>query len=61
MGVTTSLSGAEMAAQGPDAVRSQIGEIRLEDLLGLEYTQERQSSGGRASTSGSEGPVGPQP
>lgn len=56
MGVTTSLSQAAMAAQAPDAVRRQIGEIRLEDLLALEYTQgERQSSGRRATTSGGGG------
>ena len=53
VGVTTSLSEADMAAQGPDAMRPQIGEIRLEDLLALEYAhEERRASGGRASSSG---------
>ena len=54
VGVTPSLSKAEMAAQGPDAVRPKIGQIRLEDLLALQYAhEERRASGGRASSSGS--------
>lgn len=63
IGVTTTLAKDKMQAEGPDAIRPAIGQITVEDLVGLKrmhagtvqsadsMQQDRIDSNGQASTS----------
>jgi beta-phosphoglucomutase-like phosphatase (HAD superfamily) len=44
VGVTTTLSAAEMAAEGPDTVFGEVGDMRVEDVIGLQYAQQPMSA-----------------
>lgn len=56
IGVTTSLSEADMRAQSPDAVYPQIGRIDLEHLLSLKEQQSKLFDG-RSSNAGQTAPT----
>lgn len=47
IGVTTTLSADEMAAEGPDTIYGHIGEISVDDIVGTRDTQNAAAAAGR--------------